>query len=115
MENKAIETIHKFPMRMKDLEGLEPDIQAALAISSMAVTECNVLMRLYLDACHTPTGDDEVDMIALIHGGVIIRALSAKLFEFWEFLKLEGKYNRTQSMSLTEIANSVRNQFSASV
>lgn len=103
MINKAIVEIGKIPLRMSDLDGIEPDIQAALALSSYAATECFVLMRLYLDACHKFTGNDEVDLMAIIQRNVIERAWSAKLYEFWDFLKLSGD-NKTSSKPLQDAA-----------
>lgn len=99
-EKKEIEFLYKQSMRKSDFAGLDEDCVAALALLSFAISELNFFLRQYLFVRHQFDGPSELQSINFFQHNVLLRTISAKLFEASEFVMLEGKYNKTKSAKL---------------
>ena len=64
--NKAIEFLYEYKVTGKEMERLDDDVRAALAITSFAVTEINTLMKCYIFSTHGRIDDELIDL-SLIH------------------------------------------------
>jgi hypothetical protein len=102
---RAIEYLYEYPLYRKDLEKVQPEHAAALAVVSYAVNEVNILQKLYLSARHPFCGDDAMDSLVAAFHFVILRTWSAKLFEFSEFLSFGGQKKKTSDECLLSLAD----------
>ncbi len=101
--------LEEFRISWEELRKLPDDQLAAFGLVCFAISEINVLKRLYLFSGHDydPVGIDEIGFAALSQRLVLLRLWSAKLFELTKFFKFEGQHNRTKDqtlLSLSEIA-----------
>ncbi len=85
--NFATENIDEYALNWSDLKGLTEDEKAFVALSCYAVTELNVLSRVYLFSSHIPNGNEIIDAAIQAQRFVLLRTWSAKLFEFSECIK----------------------------
>lgn len=111
LENKAIIHIAKYPLKKSDFKSIHPDIIAAYTITCHAESEVNTLMKLSISASSIPEESNAIQTMGLIHHSIIMRIWSAKLFEFWDFMKLSAKYNRTKNSDLVAFCNSMTSEF----
>ncbi len=95
-----LERIGKYELRKSDFDAHDLDSVAALAALSYAVSEINVVLRLYLFIDHDFDGPPELDSINHVQRNVLLRILSAKIFEASEMVQLRGRYNRSNSVHL---------------
>lgn len=109
-EAKAIEFLYEYAITKKEFETLEPDLAAAVSVACYAYSEVNALMRLYLFSVHDHADNDVIDSMGAIQSNVLLRAWSAKLFEFADFVELK-KHNKTKSNILITLANAARKEF----
>lgn len=84
MENKAIEFVAEYKLNKTDYDHLHDDLKAGLILTAYAITETNMLMRMYLNSLHPKTGDDLLDSASWTQRHFIIRTLSTKVFEYYE-------------------------------
>lgn len=108
---KAIEYLTEYKLSLADLEDLHEDLSAALAVTCYAVSEINTLMRLYIFSSHQVIDNEVIDAASMIQRGVLLRTWSSKLFEFSEFIHLNGKHNKTKNVDLIELAKQAQKSF----
>ncbi|MEO0370349.1 MAG: hypothetical protein AAF231_02735 [Pseudomonadota bacterium] len=102
--------LHKYGLSVEDAQNLPEDQLAAFGVFCFACSEINVLHRLYICSVHPPHKDQEIRFAALIQQFLILRTWTAKLFEVTEFVKFEGKYNKTKDPVLKEFSTEALNQ-----
>lgn len=99
MENRAIEFLGEYRLSKKEYDHLHPDLQAGLVITAYAITEINTLMRLYLNTTHSTTNDQFIDSASMTMRNIMMRTLSAKVFEYYEMLRHKDTKNADRSWS----------------
>ncbi len=104
MDKKSLFKITELKISPRDLVELNNEQKAAMSVASFAVTEINALMRFYIMAHHQITGIDAIDAAITTQANVLLRTLSAKIFEFTAFLNLKDPHNKTKDPSLKKIA-----------
>lgn len=113
VENKALVKLAQYRITSSDLDKLTQDQKAAYAVLCYSISEINALQRMYL--CSGPDLPEAPELVAAVamQRNLLIRVLSSKLFELREFLKFEGKYNRTKDSALTDFGKSFEDRLSA--
>lgn len=104
-----IETFYKFGLKKKNLTHLHEDMQAGMALMSLAVTESNFLMKMVIDSAHPKINDSIVDLLNSTRHTMLLRLWSAKLFEF--ITMLNSKSVRESNGGWAEEAASFLAQF----
>ncbi len=84
----------KFSLSKAQISELSVESRALIALSSHALNEVNVFLRMHLMSQHQETGQEPIDELINIQKNVILRNWSAKLFEF--------------KKTLTEVAEATR-------
>lgn len=102
--SSAIEFLSELKLSWSDLESLTDDQKAAIAIACLAVSEVNALKRVYAFCEHNLLEDSVIDYSIIIQIETVLRTWSAKLFEFSEFIKFQGKDNKTTDEVLLAIS-----------
>ena len=106
MSNKAMVQFDEFPLPQSSLRQLPDDHIAALGIMGYAVTELNILARIYLAQTAEEIGQRAIDEIIKAQKLFVLRAWSSKLFEVKEFLaSLAGKKSPTSDSVLRRLAS----------
>lgn len=108
----AIEFLHTYRLEKSEFEKIPEDQRACIGLMSHAVTEINVMHKAYIFSDHDITGMRDVDAAITAQKTVLLRCWSAKLFEFEEFLKFQGRHNRTKDPTLLRLAAQSRAEFS---
>ncbi|MGQ0611626.1 MAG: hypothetical protein ACT4N9_11055 [Paracoccaceae bacterium] len=84
-ERETVE-FDEFQVSIEELRSLPHAHVAAFAALSFAVTEVNVLRRVFLSQSHEPIGDIFIDDVINTQKLVVIRTWSSKLFEAKDLL-----------------------------
>ncbi len=108
MSNKAIIQFDEFSISLATLRKLPADRVAAFSALSFAVTEVNVLRRVFLSQAHDYIGEKLIDEAINSQKLVVLRTWSSKLFEAREFLeqlcKRKSKIKDSDLLSLSQDA-----------
>jgi hypothetical protein len=80
------ETFYKFRISKKEFDLFPEHSKVLIAVSSYAVTELNILERLYIFSCDELDDDELINSMSNTQRVVLLRLWSAKLFEFLDFL-----------------------------
>lgn len=86
MDAKTTINLKRFNLEKRHLDRLHPDLQAGIVLTSYAVSESNMIVRMLVDAAHEKVGNRLVDEMTFSNRFFLIRTWSAKLFEFIEML-----------------------------
>jgi hypothetical protein len=106
VSNKAAVHFHEFHLPQASLRRLPEDHIAALGVMSYAISELNILSRIYLAQASDDTGVRVIDEIIKAQKLLVLRSWSSKLFEVRAFLaSLTGKKPRTQDLLLQKLAD----------
>lgn len=103
----------KITHSIEDLRSIPKDQLAAYAGICHAVNELNVMKRVFLASFHQEPSSPEVGMYLWVQNHTLLRVWSAKIFELSQFLKFEGRYNRTSDKELKDFGDSARERFRA--
>ena len=105
MINKAAVQFDEFHLPLATLRQLPEDHIAALGLMSYAISELNILSRIYLAQAVEDTGVRIIDEIIKAQKLLVLRSWSSKLFEVREFLlSLTGKKALTRDPLLQKLA-----------
>lgn len=106
MSNKAVVQFDEFHLPLATLRQLPEDYIAALGLMGYAISELNILSRIYLAQASDDTGERIVDEIIKAQKLLVLRSWSSKLFEVREFLiSLTGKKALTRDPILQKLAS----------
>lgn len=105
--------LNKFRLTAEELADLPKDQVAAFGVSCHAINEIHAMNRIYLFAGHQKTSYPDIDVAALIQRLTLLRVWSAKIFEYSEFTKFKGKYNRTKDRILQELSRQAQEKFAS--
>jgi hypothetical protein len=111
MAYSKLEYIYKIRITQDDIASLPEDQAACLGVLSFAASESNVLRRTYLHASHDNQNDTTLDSGLFVQRFTLLRIMSAKLFEIEEFLRFEGKNNRTADQTVLSLAEAALSDF----
>lgn len=103
--NSAIVQFDEFHLPYASPRKLPDDYIAALGVMGYAVSELNILSRIYLAQASEDIGQRAIDEIIKAQKLFVLRAWSSKLFEVREFLlSLTGKKALTKDNLLQRLA-----------
>ncbi len=108
---KAMEKIAEFRLSENEYDEIPDDQRAAISVVSYAVGEITALMRMYLFSQQSLTDDPVVDGAIFIQTNVLLRTLSAKIFEVSELVNTKDKKNKTDDEVVLRIFNDAFSTF----
>lgn len=111
MSYKAIEHFAKYPLKWSELEPLTEDQKAFISLVSLAITEINNLMKLYIYSNHLPTDEDAINIAIHNQRMIILRTWSSKLFEAVKLFEGKASYHRSQDEKVNKLRDDAIQQF----
>jgi hypothetical protein len=90
-EKRAVETLIEVPLPRAEFDSLPLEHRAFFALLSHATNEITALSRIALQSRHEQTGEEQIDMLAVIQLSTLLRVWSSKLFEISSVFSDFGK------------------------
>lgn len=103
MSNKSLQKQIEFQLSWADVKSMPDEHIALFTLVSFAATETNVLSRLYVQSSHSKNSEQAINVAIIAQQYTILRAWSAKLFEFSEMLADLRKRNTVSDPVAKEI------------
>ena len=94
MSEGSKEYFTKVTLSKTQISKLSVESRALIALSSYALNEVNVFLRMYQMSIHQETGQEPIDELINIQTNVILRNWSAKMFEFSKALRENSSKGR---------------------
>lgn len=109
----ALLKLHKFNLNFSELKDVPDEHVAAFSMSAHAINETNALSRIFLFCGQDDVRETEINAAAFIQRLTLLRVWSAKLFEYTEFVKFEGRGNRTSDKILLRLSKEAKDSFAS--
>ncbi|MEM9437524.1 MAG: hypothetical protein AAGA15_10820 [Pseudomonadota bacterium] len=110
---KALMHFQEMDLPWSDLHTLPRSHLAFVGLLSFAVTEMNILAKMFLCQLHDETDEKAINRLGITHRFVVLRSWSSKLYEVRQALDLKKLGTLEKDKRLSEFCDAARKSFDA--